>query len=660
MTITVREMEAILRGFERMIDFDSPIVCDYETVSFNDDEEALRPFHGHKIGSIGLYQHNDELEPLCIPIRHVTEGKDCWDIDTVLGWYKEFSAKCKIIRGQNIKFEANYTFMEGISWDHITLQDSMTLARIVNNVEPFYNLKYLTDKYCVQYKKNGDEVNDWCKAHNTKDYGKVPLKLLLPYLRLDLLSTNELFLQLEGKLPEESRPVWEQEQRFLKKLHFMEREGLWVDKNFLMRKKIVCLQEMIKIQKELNDIIGFEINPGSDQQVGAYFNSIGIHSFEKTKGGKDGKNQQESWTKNVLKVIHDDKGVADRLVKYSLYSHISSAFCEGWLKERDEHDRIHPTFWAGGSNSGRVTSSEPNAQNYPEWFNAAVLIEPGYVGVKWDLSQIEYRIFCHYGNDPAKLKSYEDNPEIDYHQMLADDFKLPRKPIKTINFAILFGMGKAKTIRSLRKDIASFETDKDTTPDQIVALRFAMRRFAAKAYGAQAEVVVPLKGNIADDVMDKIAVAVLEEYHSKAPEIKRLNSVIKDSIYARGYVRNFFGRHAQLPYDKAYVGLNRIIQGSAADFFKWKVNQLFDDPRMPKSVKLVNNIHDAIKAKMHLQDAQMYWMLCRQIVQESPFRVPLRIDGEAALYNWGNYTKIKNDDVISALIKVSTLAKEKL
>ena len=118
--------------------------------------------------------------------------------------------------------------------------------------------------------------------------------------------------------------------------------------------------------------------------------------------------------------------------------------------------------------------------------------------------------------------------------------------------------------------------------------------------------------------------------------------MIKQLLSQRGYVKGYFGRRAYLGVDRAYIGLNRVIQGSAADLFKQKMARLFSKANVAKHKgKLALQVHDAVYAHIPLETANIYKEIAHEVVSDCPFRVPVLMDFEMALYNWKNKIKIK-------------------
>lgn len=89
-------------------------------------------------------------------------------------------------------------------------------------------------------------------------------------------------------------------------------------------------------------------------------------------------------------------------------------------------------------------------------------------GEQWaaiDFSQQEPRILTHYAHAFSEYKNmdlpgvkefveaYNENPNMDFHSMVADMAEIPRKQAKVINLAMMYGMGVNKLSQQL--DITS-------------------------------------------------------------------------------------------------------------------------------------------------------------------------------------------------------------
>lgn len=406
-----------------------------------------------------------------------------------------------------------------------------------------------------------------------------------------------------------------------------EHRGINVDTRWLQLRMLKLLEEIILLRKEISAMVGDEhFNPASDKQVRQLFEGkLKLSPFEHTDSGAG------SWNAKVLEQVnpleHGELAtkIAEKIVDLSHAEMAKSMFCEGWLTRVDKNSIIHPDFRQAGTKTSRLSCGDPNVQNFPEWMLEAMLIPDGYVGVKWDLSQIEYRGFAHYANNATITAAYGKDPNLDYHTMRADALGFPRKPIKPINFGVIYGMGAAKTKRSIIKALPEVDGEK---------FRSVVAKYAGKLK------IPPYPEPIPANVAQEIGNNVLAEYHATLPEIKELMKRIKTVIGQRGYVKNFFGRRYYLESDKSYIGLNCIIQGGCADLFKQMLVEIHKR-RAPYAL-MIDNIHDSDFAIMREDEAQKYVDTVTALMKECPFRIPVLCDFELALGRWSNSTKLKS------------------
>lgn len=627
-------------------DLNKPICIDNETISWDDKEAALRPYHGHRISTIIVGQVGKKT--IALPIRNRNTPHLLLPLDQVLKEMREFARAVKIYQNLNIKFDLRCFGVDNVFFPDAEFEDTMVLARLVNNDQLEFNLAYLAERYgCKSLKK--DIAKEWCKANHTQDYGKIPIDLLCEYGIGDVDCNLELHNILLKLLPEESQKVWEEEKKFCRLLFNIEHRGIPIDLAFLRKRRIKLIQEMMQLEPKISNITNGKItNPNSSQQVGTFFKGEGI---EPLKYNKPTEKQKElgltignaCWDKDVLEqIIHP---VARMLVDYKKKGIQESTFCDGWAREADNNGRIHPNFKSAGTKTGRPSAEEPNVYNPPKWLMEAITIPDGYVGVKWDKAQIEYRIFAHYSKDEKLLAEYAKNPKVDYHQILADLLGIPRDPTKKINFGILYGMGKDKLTRSIAVAFYELELNEKISTEDKLKIRIALRKYLRIA---NSKLIVPDTGEIAREVFSVVAVAILGEYHKNVPTVKQVQNTVKSTIQVRRYIKNFFGRRYYYPVNFAYVAANALIQGSAADFFKKKLNELvLRAETVCPSFEMIDMIYDSCFGIVKINEAQAYWDLAKEVVQNSPFRVPVLIDGEVALYNWGNITKMYKDDVLA-------------
>lgn len=613
-------------------DFDptQPYALDIESISFNDDEEALDPYKGHRISGIVIYQPGHGRR--YFPIRHRTERSALLPLDEFLEELKVFCWNSVQVINHFLKFDLHFLAADDIYFPPTCdLCPTEVLARLVHNELLDYSLETLTALYCPQEKKLSGP-KEWCTTNGTKDYGRVPLSVMTPYALQDGASAWTLYEVLIKQLPPQTLPVWEVERKFYYRLFQSEQHGVPLDSKFFLLKKFGLLNDMVQLQDKINAAVSAatggkvqEINPGSPQQLTAFFSSIGVQSPSRTKPTAKAPQGNPSWDDKALSELkltmdtdHPAYPALEAITDYKEARVAESTFCTGWMEKADANLRIHPNFKTAGTQTGRISSAKPNMQNPPKWAMEGITVPDGWCGIKFDYSQIEYRIFAHYSKDAALLKAYADNPRTDFHQALSDRLGIERDPVKTLNFGLLYGMGKKKLRKSLAKEIK-----KAKDPEKL------------KRYGTDP---------------DAMADAILEEYHSLVP-VRALLAQVEAVIRERGFIKNYFGRVYQFSIDRAYVALNYLCQGTAADLFKQRLVALLDalDEGFPEHmVNMLTNIHDAGVMIMPRDHAAWYWGQCQEhLTKVHGFRVPILIDGEIYV---NNFKVIGKDESKSGII----------
>ncbi len=293
--------------------------------------------------------------------------------------------------------------------------------------------------------------------------------------------------------------------------------------------------------------------------------------------------------------------------------------------------RIYPQYWQvkndrGGTVSGRFASSNPNAQQFParneklaRKTRGLLTAEPGCRWSCFDYSQQEPRVTVHYATllslreaDKA-AKTFIDNPDTDYHQMVSDWTGIKRKTAKEINLGIAYGMGQKKY---------------------------------AEKYGKTPQ-----------EAKDLFSI-----YNTKLPFIRDLSEYTERVAKQRGYIKTLLGRHCHFnlygppqwkegmkPLKKeaaikefgypvmqyfTYKAMNRLIQGSSADMIKkamvdcWQAGYLCS-----------MTVHDELdfahlETEKQMKEVKEIMLNCVQL------KVPLKLDLEVGA-NWGNMELLK-------------------
>lgn len=205
--------------------------------------------------------------------------------------------------------------------------------------------------------------------------------------------------------------------------------------------------------------------------------------------------------------------------------------------------------------------------------------DDGFEYFSGDASQIEFRLFAHYSGSHRLQKQYNDNPKIDFHQLVADMLGQERHEAKHNNFGVLYGMGLPKLARRLGWECncgVTLECACEFGPGHWEHDPYCGRQRDAHSEGCPAI----------------LAIEAVAKYNDKFPEAKKLLKKVSRVAEERGYIRTILGRRQRYNGTKLHSFLNRLIQGTAADVFKLKLLQLYENRNTVGIHKLRQPVHD--------------------------------------------------------------------
>jgi len=416
---------------------------------------------------------------------------------------------------------------------------------------------------------------------------------------------------------EEVESIFELETAVLPVLVEITLKGIHFDRVKCEQKMNEMRAKETEILKYLKSQAGMQVDIWAAQSIAAAFSRLGIE-YPKTNAGAP------SFTKSFLDT--HDHPMAKMILEAREYNKTHGTFLEPYLKHSAKDGRIHTHFNQmrnedGGTVTGRLSAANPNLQQVPArheiigpMVRGLFLPEEGDIWAANDFSSQEPRLLVHYASllelpgAEKMAQAYRDNPDTDFHQMVADMAGIKRKAAKTIGLGLMYGMGKAKLAQSLD---------------------------------------LPL-----DEASELIAT-----FHSKVPFLKgTVDAVMKriEHPSSNGSIRTLLGRKCRfplweptewgvnkaLPREQAlieygarikragtYKGLNRLIQGSAADQTKAGMVALHK-----AGFNLLLQVHDEIALSVkNIEEARAAAELMTTAVN---LEVPSRVDVESGR-SWG-------------------------
>ena len=239
---------------------------------------------------------------------------------------------------------------------------------------------------------------------------------------------------------------YEVEQPLAVVLKKMEQRGFAVDVNELDALKDKYGTLVSDLTAKIYDSVGFEFNVASPKQLGeVLFERLGLRHGKKTKTGY-------SVGEDVLQNLVGEHPVIALILEYRHYAKLLSTYVVG-LQPLVNRGRIHTEFNQCITQTGRLSSTNPNLQNIPvrreesRDIKKAFIPSKGCKLVSADYSQIELRLLAHFSEDSILVDAY--NSGADVHTATASQIfgvepievtSDMRRDAKAVNFGIIYGM----------------------------------------------------------------------------------------------------------------------------------------------------------------------------------------------------------------------------
>ena len=380
----------------------------------------------------------------------------------------------------------------------------------------------------------------------------------------------------------------------------MELAGCRVDKGALVSFGEMLSEKANALEQNIYSMAGEEFNINSPKQLGEIlFGKLGLPHGKKTKTG---------WSTNadVLEKLRYEAPIVGAVLEYRQYAKLKSTYADGLLKAMDPDGRIRTRFQMTVTDTGRLSSREPNLQNIPTRTDLGSEIRKmfipaaGCVLVDADYSQIELRLLAHISGDTAMQAAFTSGADIHtataaqvFHVDPADVTHEMRRRAKAVNFGIVYGISAF----SLSQDIGVTVAE-------------------AKAY--------------------------MEAYFATFPGVRQYMDSVVAQAKEQGYVETLFHRRRELPEIRSSnfnlrsfgerVALNMPIQGTAADIMKLAMVAV--ERRLKEelpSAKLVLQVHDELIVECREEQAEAAArMLEEEMEQVVSLSVPLTAEA-----HWG-------------------------
>ena len=500
------------------------------------------------------------------------------------------------------------------------IYDTMLAAPILDENRFSYSLNALGFDYLQEVKSEQglkQAAADF-GVHPKKELWKLPAMYVGEYAEQDAALTLKLWQNFKAKMRiEDVEHIFNLETEVFPVLLNMTRVGIRFDRE----KCAELIDNMRKREKELlqqmKSQVGAPVDVWAAQSIAVAFDRLGI-GYSKTTNGLP------SFTKGFLDSC--EHPLAKMIVEAREVNKTHSTFLQPYMDFSAKTGRIHPHVNQmrsddGGTVTGRLSMANPNLQQVPArheiigpMVRGLFLPEDGELWASNDFSSQEPRLLVHYASllglpgADTMVDAYRNDPNTDFHQMVADMAGIKRKPAKTIGLGLMYGMGKNKLAGQL-----------DLSVDE--------------------------------------ASELIDSFHKNVPFLKgTVNAVMKriEHPASGGAIRTLLGRKCRfplwepmewgvnkaLPREQAvieygqrikragtYKGLNRLIQGSAADQTKAAMVALAKAGFRP-----ILQVHDEVA--LSVTDREQAKEAAEIMAQAARLEVPSRCDVEVGP-SWG-------------------------
>lgn len=520
------------------------------------------------------------------------------DIESFAMTFKEYFESDKIEKyGHMMKKDIVGLLRLEISIKNIGF-DTMIGQYLLNPAQTNYSINELGKEHLNIYGIDEEELLG--KGKKKKTYKDLSIEDRAKYTSMVLDLVYRLRDPIKERIEEQEmdKLYYEVELPLVEVLSHMEFNGFKVDLEVLNQLGEEFQEEIDKLTKEIYDLAGEEFNINSPKQMGVVlFDKLDLPVIKKTKTGY-------STDAEVLDKLKGKHEIIEKILKYRQMVKLKSTYIDGLMSVVDEKThKIHSSFNQTVTNTGRISSTEPNLQNIPikteegrKIRKAFVPQSNEYILVDGDYSQIELRVLAHISKDPKLMEAFYHNEDI-HTKTASEVFNLPKEEItplmrnraKAVNFGIVYGISDYGLSRDLN-----------------------ISRKEAKKY--------------IDNYLKNYK--LVDEYMKDIVKLGKEKGYVETILKRKRYVPELKSRNYNVRSFGERIAMNTPIQGSAADIIKVAMVKVYEElnNRNLKS-KLILQVHDELLIETYKGEEEEVKKIMVDIMENSiNLDIPLKVD----------------------------------
>ncbi|MDT8859426.1 DNA polymerase I [Alkalihalobacillus sp. MEB130] len=523
--------------------------------------------------------------------RFFIETKQALDSSAFVNWLKDESTKITV-------FDAKRAVV-ALGWQGVLLNGvTFDLQMASYLLDPSLSSHEISD---VAKRKGKGQVQEDEVVYGKGAKQKVPEQATLAE---HLIRKADAMYQLRPMLEEELKGN-EQEELFRELempltiiLGRMETTGVKVDKEQLERMGEDLHVRLQDLEQKIHELAGGSFNINSPKQLGeVLFEKLGLPPIKKTKTGY-------STSADVLEKLAEDHEIVEHILHYRQLGKLNSTYIEGLLKvTKANTNKIHTRYNQALTQTGRLSSTDPNLQNIPirleegrKIRKAFIPSESGWKIVAADYSQIELRVLAHIAGDEKLIEAFRS--DMDIHTKTAMDvFHVSeeevtanmRRSAKAVNFGIVYGIsdfGLSQSLGITRKEAGQF-----------------IDRYLA-------------------------SYPKVKEYMDNTIEEAREKGYVSTLLQRRRYLADITSRNFNKRSFAERTAMNTPIQGTAADIIKKAMVDMAEKLEQENlQSRMLLQVHDELIFEVPENEMDIMMKLVPEVMEQTvTLDVPLKAD----------------------------------
>lgn len=345
----------------------------------------------------------------------------------------------------------------------------------------------------------------------------------------------------------------------------MELNGIKLDTEILRALSKDIEKRLIKLIEDIYEISGTQFNINSPKQLrNILFERLKLPVVKKSKTGP-------STDEEVLRKLADKHKLPAMLLEYRQLMKLKTTYIDILPELIDRKTgRVHSSFNQTATETGRLSSSNPNLQNIPVKTDIGRNVRRAIIAsrkdnylLSCDYSQIELRVLAHLSKDKNLFSAFKRN--IDIHKATA---------------SLIYGLEESEITESMR--------------EMAKRVNFGIV-YGLTAYGLARDLNIPVEE----------AQAFIDAYFSRYPKVKDYIEEQIKKAKEYGFVTTLLGRRRYIPdINNKNQGIrqfaerqavNTPIQGSASDLIKLAMVEIHNEIKKRNlKAKMVLQIHDEL------------------------------------------------------------------